>query len=128
MEDLISPLLVSMDDDFGIGLGSKDMSAGFQFAPQLQKIIDLAIKHDPYGLFLIRHRLVATAEINDRKTPKAEAKRAGKEKSFIIWASMNQRPSHPLNVIEADGALILKIVLAANTTHRVSFPCKRPIR
>src|SRR5215471_2285344 len=106
-----------MNYDFRIGLRAKTVSIGLQFAPQLFEIIDFAIEHHPHGFSLVGHRLASATKINDRKTPKTKAERAGNEKSFIIWTSMDQRSSHSLDVIKLNRAPIPKVVLPANPTH-----------
>src|SRR5215472_12864110 len=112
-------MLIPMNNDFRIGLRAKNVSIGLQFAPQLFEIIDFAIEHHPHGFSLIRHWLVAPAEVDNGEPSKAEAERAGNEKSFIIWTSMDQRSSHSLDVIKLNRTPIPKVVLPANATHRI---------
>src|SRR5512146_2242813 len=124
VENLISPLLISMHDDFGIGIRPKHMAARLQFAPQLFKIVDFAVEHHPYGFCLIRHGLVSAAEIDDRETPEAEAERTGQEKAFVVRPSMDQRSGHSLGIVKPDRSMILKIILAANPAHTIIMPSR----
>jgi hypothetical protein len=64
------------------------MSMGFKFIPQVFEVVDFSIEHHPYRFRVIRHGLVAPIKIDDRKTPKAEAKRTRHEEAIIIRASM----------------------------------------
>jgi hypothetical protein len=123
VENLIAPLLVSMNDDFGIGLRAEDVSVGLEYCPQLLEVVDLAVEYDPYGFCLIRHGLVSAAKIDDREPPEAEAQRTGKIEPFIVRPAMGQRSRHPLDIIQKDRALIDEVVLTADTAHGiVTYP------
>src|SRR6185295_2427287 len=100
---------------------AKNVSMGFQFAPQLFEIVDFTIKDHPYGFFLIRHRLMTAVDIDDGKSPKPQAQRTGKKKSVIIRPSMNQRSSHPLDIVKVNRATIRKVVLTANSAHGILY-------
>ena len=55
-----TPLLISMDDYLGIGIGAKHVTGLKQFLFERLEIIDLTIEHEPYRFVLVGHRLVAS--------------------------------------------------------------------
>ena len=56
---LLTPLLVSVDDDFGIGGRIETMPRRFELAPELAIVVDFAVEDDPHGAILVVDRLVA---------------------------------------------------------------------
>ena len=60
-------LTIAVNQHFGVGMGGmKDMSLILQPAPQLEVIVDLAVKHDADVLGRIPHWLHAAIQINNR--------------------------------------------------------------
>jgi len=51
---------------------------------------------------LIRHRLMPTSKINDRKSAKSETERSGDEVTLIIRAPVEHRPGHGLEIRASD--------------------------
>src|SRR6267378_1478487 len=122
IEYLIAPLLIPVDDDFRIGSGAEDVPICFQLAPELKKIVDLAIEDHPDGLFLVRHGLVATRKIDDREPSKTESERPCHVIALVIRASMDKALGHLLDVLTENRRLVTKIVLAANAAHKFFGP------
>ena len=54
-----------MKNDFGVGMGRKNMSAREQLFPQFYVIEDLTVEGDPDRSVFIVNRLVAAAQVND---------------------------------------------------------------
>ena len=115
----VAPLLVPVNDDFGIGICTKDVSVALQFPLQFRKVIDLSIKHNPNGLFLIRHGLVPAGEIDDRQPPESESKRARNKIPLVIRTSMADGFGHRFDVHPSNGRLISEVKLSANSTHKI---------
>ena len=90
IEYLVAPLLVSVDDDFGVRVGAENVTVPLQFAPELGEVIDFAVENHPHGFFLVRHGLVPAAEIDDREPAKAESERAGDVVALVIRAAMDE--------------------------------------
>ena len=122
IEHLIAPLLIPMDDDFRIGSGSEDVPICLQLTPELQKIVDLAIKDYPNGFFLVRHGLVAAGKIDDREPSKAESERPDRIVALVIRTSVGKAPGHLLYVLTENRRLIREIVLSTNAAHELFGP------
>src|SRR5438067_5231467 len=59
VDALVAPLLVRVDDRFGVRAGLVAMTARFEIAPNLGVVVDLAVEDDPDRLVLVRQRLMA---------------------------------------------------------------------
>src|SRR5262249_26471313 len=73
IQNVVTPLLVTVDDDFGVAVGAKLVAVAQQFALEFGEIVNLAVEDDPDRAFAIRHRLMAAGKIDDGETPEAEA-------------------------------------------------------
>ena len=62
-----APQLVAFENDLRIALCAKDGALGFERQPQLPVVVDLAIENDDVASAVIRHRLVAAFQVDDRK-------------------------------------------------------------
>jgi len=68
-----TPLFISVDQDLSIGVGTEAMTTGQHLCPEFEVVIDLAVEDDPYGVILVRHRLMAGwGEVDDGKTAEAQ--------------------------------------------------------
>ena len=54
-----APLLIAVDDDFSIGMGTEGVSGGNQLSAQFLEVINFAVEGDPYGLIFIAHGLMS---------------------------------------------------------------------
>ena len=54
-----APLLIAVDDDFSIGVGTEGVSGGNQLRAQFLEVVNLAIEGDPDGLIFIAHGLMS---------------------------------------------------------------------
>ena len=66
-------LFVQMDDDFRVGGRLESVTRSLEFAAKIEEVVDLAVKHDPYGAVLIADRLAAVLEVNDAQPTVAQA-------------------------------------------------------
>ena len=60
-----APLLVCMDDHFGVARRVKAVAEPLQLCLKLDVVVDLAVLHHPVPAVLVRERLVAAAEVDD---------------------------------------------------------------
>jgi hypothetical protein len=99
-ETIFLILLISVNNDFRIGVRLKPVSKIFQPASQLSKIVNFAIKNHPYLPILIRQGLVSCSQIDDaQSTMPEEDERASLIYGAnvfpgIIGASMNEAFTH----------------------------------
>ena len=96
IENLRTPMLIDIDDDFRVGVGAEVIATAFELAAEFGKVINLAIEDHPDVAVGIRHRLMATGHINNGKTPKSQSERSIKVKALIIRTSMRDRRRHAL--------------------------------
>ena len=65
-------LLVEMDERLGVGVGAEGVAGARELVAQLGVVVDLAVLDDDDGAVLVRDRLVAAGEVDDREAPRAE--------------------------------------------------------
>jgi hypothetical protein len=106
-----------VDDNFCVGIRAEDMSVCFEFATELQEVIDFAVKNHPDAFILIRHGLMTAAKIDNRKPAKAKPKRSGDVVAFIVRTTMDQCPCHRFDVPAPDGRQRSEVILTANAAH-----------
>ena len=68
VQALLTPLLVGVDDDFGVGLGSEPV-AGLQLLAQLFVVEDHPIENQRDGAVLVGHGLLAGFQVDDLEAP-----------------------------------------------------------
>src|SRR6185295_14695565 len=110
-------LLVTMDNDFGIGLRAELESVPLQFALQLGEIVNLPIEHHPYRLFRIRHWLMATRKVNDGKAAKTKPQWTVKEEAFVIRSAVHDRIGHSPDCCLFDGCITSEIELTCDSAN-----------
>ena len=76
----IHPMLfVQVQQDFNIRVGAKAMALLDQYFFQLEIVEDLAIAHQHHGPVFVVDRLVATLQIDNAQTPKAQRHTDGRQ-------------------------------------------------
>src|SRR5207249_5851769 len=91
---VVVPLLVGMDDCFGIAARLVLMAPGLEVAPNLRVVVDLAVEDNPNALILVRQRLMAGTQVDDAETPMAERSTIVRENPGLIGASMRENVAH----------------------------------
>ena len=61
----IAPLLVGMDDGFGVATRPVAMTGGFELRADVGVVVDLAVEDDPDRPVFVRQRLMAGCHIDD---------------------------------------------------------------
>ena len=65
------------------------MERPLEFAPQLVKVVDLAVEHEDELLVVTHHRLMrATTQVDDRKASRAETRFAACPLACVIGAAV----------------------------------------
>jgi len=117
IENSRAPLFVTVNDYLGIGACAERMAALLEIGAQFLEIINLAVKDDPDRFFGIRHRLVASRQINDGKPPEAESERSGDQIALIVRSAMPNRFGHLPDRIRFHRFAPSEVKLAANAAH-----------
>ena len=65
VENIRPPLLVTVNDHFGVGACVKTMAALLELGAQFLEIVNLAVEDDPDRFFGVRHRLVTAGQIDN---------------------------------------------------------------
>src|SRR5438045_4245661 len=64
----MAPLLVTVDQDLGVGVVGREYMAGrLKMLAELRRIVDLTIEDDPDRSVLVPHRLCAALDIEHRE-------------------------------------------------------------
>jgi hypothetical protein len=122
IQDIITPLLISVKDNLGIRASPKVVTIALQLASEFRKVIDLSIKDDPDCFLSIGHRLMPPSEVDNREPPKAKPDRSGDEVTFIVGTTVNNAARHPSDRMTEDRAPVFKVKLPANATHSDPLP------
>jgi len=85
---------IQMNQDFHITVGIKAMPLGNQAISEFFVIVNFTVadRHDAF--IFVEHGLIAAAQVNNRKPPKAEAQPLIKIMPKIVGSPMNQRIGH----------------------------------
>src|SRR5206468_3127031 len=119
VEDIVAPLLVTVDDYLCVRSGTERVAVRFELARELQEVVNFAVEHHPNGSVAVRHGLVAASQIDDGEPAKAEAEWSHDIVPLVIRASVDKGLGHHLDVLAKNGSLTPKIVLSANAAHRL---------
>src|SRR5882724_8860485 len=117
IQNFRAPFLVAVNNHFGIRVCAKTMAAFSKFSPQLFEVVDLAVQDDPDCFLCIRHRLVASGQIDDRETAKAETNRAIEKVALVVGTAMPNLFGHSPNRVRFDRLVPDKVKLAADAAH-----------
>src|SRR5664280_119341 len=79
-----SVLLVEVRDHLGVAVAREAVTLGRELRPQLAVVVDLAVLRDPDAAVLVRQRLVARLQIDDRKAPRRDTDAAAQECALAI--------------------------------------------
>ena len=89
-----SPLLVGVHDRFRVGGGIETVPGGFELAPELTVVVDLAVEDDPDGAVFVVNRLVPSRQIDDAQTPHSQRHAVGRINSLIVRAAVPDDVTH----------------------------------
>src|SRR5262249_33281835 len=115
-------------DRHGSRAGPEAMAPTLQLCPQLGEVVDLSIEDPPDGLLGIRHRLVATRQIDDREPAEAETERACIQIAFVVRAAMGNGARHRFHVARHDAAAVSEVELPADSAHIPRPPQRAGVR
>jgi hypothetical protein len=84
-----------MKNRLGIALRLIAMTRSFHFPAEDPMVVDLSIEGNPHAVVLIRHRLVAARNIDDRQTAMSETDRPIEPQARAVRPSMLLDLRHP---------------------------------
>ena len=70
------------------------MTFGFQPSSEGGEIVDFAVKDRPNGTVFVGQGLIATGEVNDGKSSKAQGSMVVTVLADIVWSSMDHSVRH----------------------------------
>jgi len=73
------------------------MASALEFGTELGKVVNFAVENNPDGSVFVKHRLVASSQIDDGKAAHAEARAVFYENAFVIRTAMYDRVAHAVN-------------------------------
>ena len=94
-----------MDERLGVAVRSQLVSGALELAAKLRVVVDLAVLDDDAASVLVRDRLVAVREIDDREAPRREGDAAGKVLSGAVRAAVDEQIAHRTQRLDVRGAV-----------------------
>ncbi len=104
----------------------KRWPCALQLAAQLAVVVDLAVADQPQRAVLVRQRLVAAGEIDDRQPAHADRQRPVDVQAFVVGAAMARDPRPSRDSVAAGARAPVEVEDAVDAAHGVS--ASRPRR
>ena len=121
VEAVHTPLVVRVRDDLGVRGGLEAMSELTKLPLELDVVVDLAVLHDPVPAVLVRERLVAAGEIDDRKARVRHPEPAVEIQADAVGTTVMKLPRHGEKKVRR-GSTPRPGVDARDPTHRPALP------
>ena len=80
------------------------MAGPLELVPQLAVVVELAVLDDGDAAVLVRDRLVAGREVDDREPTRCEPHAVVEEGAVRVGPAVDERPAHRRELIGIDGA------------------------
>ena len=96
-------LLVQVDEHLGVAVRAEGVAGALELAAQLWVVVELAVLDDVDGAVLVRYRLVAGLEVDDREPAGGEADGPVDEDSVAVGAAVEQPRAHAREPLGVDG-------------------------
>src|SRR5207244_2110379 len=94
LRERVTPLLVRVDEHLRVAVGAEAVARTLELAAQVDVVVDLAVLDDVARAVLVRDRLVAVREVDDREPSRSEPDRAVEELTGAVRAAMDERGAH----------------------------------
>ena len=88
VDAIVTVFLVEMEDHFGVRVGSEPVPGGLEAGTQVEGVVNLPVEDDPDGVVLVRHRLLATGEVDYGKALHADGDTVIDERSILVGATV----------------------------------------
>ena len=96
LDTALTLLLVGMQDRFGVASSPIPVPARLEAGTQRGVVVYLTVVNDPYRLVFVRHRLVATSDVDDRESSMAETDGPVDEQALAVGSAVAKRIPHAL--------------------------------
>ena len=117
----VAPLLVTVDQDFGVAAGAEDVAPGDQLLAQPEVVVDLAVEGDGDGAVLVLHRLRAgLREVDDRQPPVPQRRRTFDEVAGPVRTPVRNGVGHLTQQRLVSWTFPVAIHEAADAAHAVT--------
>ena len=105
VREALPVLLVEMDEHLGVAARREAVPGALELVPQLAVVVDLAVLDDRDPAVLVRDRLVARREVDDREPPGREAPPTRRRKAPSgVGPAVDERRAHRREAAGVDGA------------------------
>src|ERR1700746_2078796 len=95
------------------------MAPLFQLVPELAKIINFTVVHDPYGPVLVAHRLGTGVQVNDGQPSVSQTDTTEDVFAFPVRTAVRDAVHHLLDQIRRNIAAAPVIQFSANAAHMI---------
>ena len=97
-------VLVEMDERLGVAASAQLVPRALQLAAELGVVVDLAVLDDDAGSVLVRDRLVAVLEVDDRETPGCKRDAVAHVLAAAVRAAVDELLRHRTQRVEVRAA------------------------
>jgi hypothetical protein len=85
-----------MNDGFRVAMGFELVTAPFEIRCQILEVVNLAIKNDSNRPVFAEDGLVATSDVDNRKTSHAQRDARFNKRALVVRPAMSNYPTHPV--------------------------------
>src|ERR1022692_4646562 len=96
------------------------MASVLELGSELLEVVNFSVENDPDGSVLVKHRLVASSQIDDAKAAHTEARAVFDENAFVIWTAMHYSLAHAVNRVRFNSLVCSRAQEAHDSTHALS--------
>ena len=123
-----APLLVAVREHFGVAAGAKDVPGTPEVVPQLAVVVDLAVLDDDDRAVLVRDRLVAARQVDDREPAGGDADALVRVHALGVGAAMEERLRHRTQPVDVERRVRGRDPADPAHPGEVSCAARRPAR
>ena len=117
LQNFGAPFLVAVNNHFGVRICAKTMAAFLKLDAQFLEVVNFTIQDDPDCFFSVRHRLMASRQIDDGKSSEAKPYCTGNKVAFVIRTAVDHCLGHSPNRFQFHRVVPGEVKLAANAAH-----------
>jgi hypothetical protein len=117
VDEILSVLLIEMNDNLGVGMGIEAVSLPLQFGAQFQIVENFTIEDDLDAFVFVVYRLIASCQIDNAESGMGQAYRTLAIVSVAVRATVMNRMYHALEFSSGGGNAATEIDDACYATH-----------
>ena len=115
-ERVLAPLLISVHDRLGIGIGVELVPVRGELRAQLAVVVNLPVEDHPDGSVFVANRLVAAGEVDDAQAAHAERRAIRDEHPLVVWPAVTDDIAHLLQPARRTRAGVLPLAVRLDET------------